>query len=54
MTKRKCMKKHYPQSLGMVEKFVLFHGTRFRVSLILHEFYCEECNKVRDIYFLGR
>ena len=54
MTKRKCMKKHYPESICMVEKLVLFHGTRFRISLIVHEYYCEKCNKVRDIWFLGR
>lgn len=54
MRKGKCLKKHYPESICMAERFVLFHGTKFRVALCVHEYYCKECNKVRDIWFLGR
>lgn len=54
MTTRKCLKTHYPQSLCMAERIVLFHDTRFRIALSVHEYYCEKCNKVRSIWFINR
>lgn len=54
MTKWKCLKIHYPQSICMAEKIVLFHGTRFRIALSGHEYYCEKCNKIRRMWFLNR
>lgn len=54
MRKRKCMKMHYPESICMAEKLVLFQGTRFQVSLIVHEYYCPICKTARDIYFISK
>lgn len=42
MRKSKCIKTHYPESICMAERIVLFHGTKFRVALTAHEFYCEK------------
>ena len=54
MRKNKCLKIHYPEGICMAERFVLFHGTRFRIALSVHEYYCETCNKVRCVWFLNR
>lgn len=51
MRKGKCLRTHYPESICMTERFVLFDNTRFRIALSVHEYYCEKCNKVRDVYF---
>lgn len=53
MTKRKCFKEHYPDSICMVERVVFFSGTKFRIGLSVHEFYCEECKKKRDLWFIS-
>lgn len=45
MRKSKCIKTHYPESICMAERIVLFHGTKFRVALTAHEFYCEKCKQ---------
>lgn len=54
MKKKKCMKIHYPDSICMAEKIVLFHNTRFRIALGVHEYYCPICRKVRDFWFFNR
>lgn len=53
MRKKKCMKEHYPESICMVERMVLFHGTRFRVGLAVHEYYCPVCKKTRNYWFIS-
>jgi len=50
----KCMKVHYPHPICMAERFVAFHSTRFRIALSIHEFYCDECKKVRRVWFINR
>ena len=54
MRKSKCLKTHYPESICMAERIVLFHGTRFRIALSVHEFYCEKCKKARHLWFINR
>lgn len=54
MRKGKCMKMHCPESICMAERFVLFHGTKFRIALGVHVYYCEKCNKVRQFWFFNR
>ena len=46
MTKGRCLKIHYPQSLSMAERFVLLHGTKLRIALSVHEYYCDKCKSV--------
>ena len=53
MTTRRCLKTHYPQSICMAEKAVLFHGTRFRIALAGQEYFCEKCNKIRRTWFIS-
>nr|DAH89942.1 MAG TPA: hypothetical protein [Caudoviricetes sp.] len=52
--KSNCLRTHYPESICMAEKIVFFHGTRFRIALSVHEFYCHKCNKVRRLWFINR
>lgn len=52
--KSNCLRTHYPESICMAEKIVFFHGTRFRVALSVHMFYCDKCNKVRRLWFINR
>lgn len=54
MRKSKCLKMHYPESICMAERIVLFHGTRFRIALSVHEFYCKKCKKIRNLWFINR
>lgn len=55
MRKRKCLKEHNSvlESVCMVERLVLFHGTRFRIGLAVHEFWCPKCKRTRDIWFIS-
>lgn len=53
MTKRMCMRIHYPESICMVERIVLFHNTRFRIAMSVHEYYCQICRKTRDVWFIS-
>ena len=53
MKKSNCLRTHYPESICMAEKVVFFHGTRFRIALSVHEFYCDKCNKVRHLWFIN-
>lgn len=52
-SKRKCLKTHYPESICMAERVVLFDNTKFRLAISVHEFYCDKCHKVRDVWFLN-
>lgn len=54
LKKSNCLRTHYPESICMAEKIVFFHGTRFRIALSVHEFYCHKCNKVRRLWFINR
>lgn len=54
MWKSKCLRTHYPESLCMAERIVLFHDTRFRIALSVHEYYCEKCKKIRRLWFINR
>lgn len=54
MWKSKCLRTHYPESLSMAERIVLFHDTRFRIALSVHEYYCEKCKKIRRLWFINR
>ena len=54
MLKSECLRTHYPESLYMAERIVLFHGTRFRIALSVHKFYCEKCKKIRCLWFINR
>lgn len=51
---KKCLKEHYPQSICMAERIVIFHNTKFRMALSVHEFYCVKCKKVRKIWFVNK
>ena len=50
MRKSKCLKEHNNvlESVCMAERFVLFHGTRFRIGLSAHEYWCPKCKKARN------
>lgn len=54
MNKKNCFKNHYydMQSICMVERFVLFHNTKFRIALGCHEFMCPFCG-VRHRWFIS-
>jgi len=54
MLKGRCLKHHYPESICMADRLVLFHNTRFRIALAYHEYYCEKCKKQRMKWFIYR
>ena len=54
MRAKKCLRLHLTQGICTAERVVLFHGTRFRIALSAHDFYCPVCDKVRSIWFINR